>query len=969
MNQGAILVVDDTLASLKLLTDILAAEGYQVHPADSGELALASVEASLPELILLDIRMPGMDGFEVLRRLKAQERSRDIPVILLTAFADIEYRVEGFKLGAVDFISKPFQRDELLARVHTHLDLFHLRIRLEHQTAELRQTCEQLQIATSSERKQAEESLRASEARYKRITEGLTDYQYTVRIENGHAVETRQSPACVTVTGYTAEEFAADPYLWIQMVATDDRERVREHVRQILAGKDIPPIEHRIIRKDGEVRWVSDTTILLRDAFGKLLSYDGVIKDITGRKQAEEALRASAARYHAITETTTYAIVTADISGNIKGWNAGAEKTFGYTKADVLGKPLTMLMPQRYYEAHLGGIGRARAGRHVSGKVVELHGLTRAGIEFPMELSLSEWETMEGRFFTGIIRDISERKQAEENLQRFFNLVPDMACIVSTEGHFLKINPMWQAALGYTEQEILATPLIEFIHPDDRDATMKQVAQILAGEPALLFSNRYRCKDGSYKWLEWRATPAMNKTLLFALARDTTERKQMEEELRESEARYKRITEGITDYQYTVRVENGRAVETRQSPACVTVTGYTAREFAADPYLWIRMVVPEDRERVRGQVQQILAGNDVPPIEHQITRKDGETRWVSDTTILFRDASGKLLSYDGVVSDITKRKQAEIKIIKSLSLLNATLESTNDAILVVDLNNTWVLHNQRFIDLWHITDEIIAAKDDRAALSYVLNQLEDAEGFLDKVRELYSTPKANSCDVIKFKDGRIIERNSIPQFIGGEVVGRVWSFRDITERKQVEEHIRSLAFYDALTQLPNRRMLNDRLGQAMAASKRSGLYGALMFLDLDNFKPLNDTYGHEIGDLLLVEVARRLIGCNREMDTVARFGGDEFVVMLSELAASKAESIAQASIVAEKIRATLAEPYLLSRKQEGKAEITIEHHCTSSIGVVLFIDHEASPADIIKWADMAMYQAKDGGRNRFCFYE
>jgi diguanylate cyclase (GGDEF)-like protein/PAS domain S-box-containing protein len=191
---------------------------------------------------------------------------------------------------------------------------------------------------------------------------------------------------------------------------------------------------------------------------------------------------------------------------------------------------------------------------------------------------------------------------------------------------------------------------------------------------------------------------------------------------------------------------------------------------------------------------------------------------------------------------------------------------------------------------------------------------------------------------------------------------------DITERKKAEEYIRNFAFYDTLTQLPNRRLLNDRLGQAMAASKRSGRYGAVMFMDLDNFKPLNDAHGHDVGDLLLVEAAQRITSCVREMDTVARFGGDEFVVMLSELDVDKKLSIAQSGVVAEKIRVTLAEPYLLTRKQESGVEITVEHHCTSSIGVVLFINHEAGQEDIIKGADMAMYQAKEGGRNtiRFC---
>lgn len=191
--------------------------------------------------------------------------------------------------------------------------------------------------------------------------------------------------------------------------------------------------------------------------------------------------------------------------------------------------------------------------------------------------------------------------------------------------------------------------------------------------------------------------------------------------------------------------------------------------------------------------------------------------------------------------------------------------------------------------------------------------------------------------------------------------------QDITERKQMEEQIRNLAFYDTLTQLPNRRLLNDRLDHAMSASKRSGHYGALMFLDLDNFKPLNDLYGHAVGDSLLIEVARRISGCVRAVDTVARFGGDEFVVILNELDVDKAASTAQASIVAEKIRAALAESYLLTIHKEGNAENTVEHRCTSSIGVVVFINHEEKPDDLLKLADAAMYKAKESGRNQICF--
>lgn len=178
-----------------------------------------------------------------------------------------------------------------------------------------------------------------------------------------------------------------------------------------------------------------------------------------------------------------------------------------------------------------------------------------------------------------------------------------------------------------------------------------------------------------------------------------------------------------------------------------------------------------------------------------------------------------------------------------------------------------------------------------------------------------------------------------------------------------------IAHYDALTGIPNRLLLTDRLGQSMTASKRSMRFGAVIFLDLDNFKALNDTHGHEMGDLLLIEAARRITDCVREMDTVARLGGDEFVVILSELDVDRALSVAQAGRVAEKIRSTLAEPYLLMRKRDDGSETRVKHHCTSSIGVDLFINHEASPEDILKRADMAMYQAKESGRNRVHFFD
>lgn len=203
----------------------------------------------------------------------------------------------------------------------------------------------------------------------------------------------------------------------------------------------------------------------------------------------------------------------------------------------------------------------------------------------------------------------------------------------------------------------------------------------------------------------------------------------------------------------------------------------------------------------------------------------------------------------------------------------------------------------------------------------------------------------------------------------GELQYIVVVSHDITERKQAEEVVRSRAYYDALTQIPNRYMLHDRLAQAMRGSKRGKYYGAIMMLDLDNFKPLNDKCGHAVGDLLLVEVARRLARSVRQMDTVARLGGDEFVVLLSALDQDLTRSLEHAHLVAQKIQAGLSDSYCLPTGKVEGADSMVTHHCTSSIGVTLFYGDEVCQEDILNQADTAMYAAKENGRNQICFHK
>jgi diguanylate cyclase (GGDEF)-like protein len=306
---------------------------------------------------------------------------------------------------------------------------------------------------------------------------------------------------------------------------------------------------------------------------------------------------------------------------------------------------------------------------------------------------------------------------------------------------------------------------------------------------------------------------------------------------------------------------------------------------------------------------------------------------------------------------------------KAASLQRAVIEATADGILVVNNEGKVETYNQRFVDFWHIPPAYLNTRNDSDLLDFVAHQLVDPDSFLQKVRDLYAHPDLSSFDTLRLKDGRLFERHSQPQRLDVQIVGRVWSFRDVTEREKAQAEIHRLAFHDSLTMLPNRRLLNDRLEQTIVACKRNGQNGALLFLDMDNFKPLNDSYGHGVGDMLLVEVARRITSCVRQIDTVVRFGGDEFVVILGKLDTDLDAACFHAHKVAEKIRHALAQPYHLIVPQDDGSDTPVLHRCTSSIGIAMFSEKTATADDVLKQADLAMYRSKDSGRNAINFYE
>jgi PAS domain S-box-containing protein len=521
-----------------------------------------------------------------------------------------------------------------------------------------------------SERKRAEQALHQSQERYLRITEAMTDYIFTVRIEAGHLVETVHSPACVAVTGYTPEDFASDPHLWFRMVHEEDREAVQDRIEQMLLGQAVQPLEHRIFRKGGLMRWVRNTLVLNYDSQGKPLSYDGLISDIDERKRTEETLRESEELFRNVYDTAPLAFVVWDIDTRVTDWNKKAEEVFGWSKEEALGRNFfDFLVPEKDRHQVENVVGRLLEGGLPSHSIND--NLTKDGQIITCEWNNSALHDDDGNIVgaMSLALDMTERKRAQEalceneaTLKSIFRAAPTGIGMVSNRV-LKRVNNRICEMTGYFREELVEQSA-RMLYPTDEDfeyVGRKKYAQIRERGTGTV-ETRWKRKDGKMMDVLLSSTPVDPSDLTAGVtfsALDITERKKAEKELRESEDRYRRITEAITDYIYTVTIEDGLPVETIHGPACVAVTGYTAEHFKENPYLWIQMVHEEDRAAVEELAARTLSGERVPALEHRIIRKDDATRWVRNTPVLNFDSQGRLLSYDGLVQDVTERKQAE----------------------------------------------------------------------------------------------------------------------------------------------------------------------------------------------------------------------------------------------------------------------------------------------------------------------
>ena len=378
------------------------------------------------------------------------------------------------------------------------------------------------------------------------------------------------------------------------------------------------------------------------------------------------------------------------------------------------------------------------------------------------------------------------------------------------------------------------------------------------------------------------------------------------------------------------------------------------------PRLWSHWIHPDDLSVAMLAMRSHLTG-DAPSYqaEYRAQHVDGNWVWFSSRgKVVQFSQDGAPQRMVGTLVDITARKQAEDQLLATQAELEATLRAMPDLLFEVSAAGHYrAVHTQNTHLLDRPADQL---------LGRLINDIlphEAAETAMASIREAQSSGRSHGLQYsLELPGGKmwfelsVVRKPTVP----GEEERFISIARDITERKNAEEAFRHLAFHDTLTGLPNRRLLTDRLQHAMVNSQRKGEHGALMFLDLDQFKHLNDTHGHEVGDMLLQGVSYRLQQSVRAVDTVARLGGDEFVVLIQELSTDYDEARMHASVIGHKILDNLNDPYVLDQ---------LEHTATPSIGITLFKGDTLSPQALLKQADTAMYQAKALGRNTLCFFQ
>lgn len=695
---------------------------------------------------------------------------------------------------------------------------------------------------------------------------------------------------------------------------------------------------------------------------GSLLGVVVVCQDNTEKKATEDALLSSEQRFKTIVQSNPIPIlITRMADGCIIEANAAFLKMFGYTRDKLIGH--TSLELNLWCDLE----ERARLLEELQ----RVGALTNAVLEYRKQsgatgmVSLSAQRiTLDGEpCILGVGEDITARKLAEdrlretnEKLRGLFDLSPVGIALTDMQGHYIEFNEAFRNICGYPEDELRQLDYWKLTPKEYADQEALQLDSLEQCGRYGPYEKEYVRKDGSRIPLQLNGMLIEGhegQRYIWSIVEDISERKRTELQMQENQARLTGLIESAMDAIISMGEDQKVTIFNQGAER---IFGYRARDILGQS---IEKLFPV---RFRGMHRQHVerfdsSGKATRNLDMSSMssglRANGE-EFPFEASISKIEVAGKKY-YTAILRDVTHRKQSE----DALMLASSVYQASHEGIVVTDENNHIIEVNPAFTCI----------------TGYTLEEVHGRNPSMLKSGEHDKKFYAEMWDVLRQKghwQGEVWDRRkdgtlqakwlniSVLHHEDGSIYRHVGQFSDITEKKRKDELIWAQANYDALTNLPNRRLLIDRIHQAASSSSRSGKYGALLALDLDQFKQLNDTLGHSMGDRLLLEVARRLQASVREEDTVARLGGDEFLVVLTELSSDRSEAAIQAEQVAEKIRAELCSPYHFG---------DFEYHSSSSIGIILFLGHSDSHEELLAHVDSAMYQAKSNGRNTTCFFD
>ena len=667
---------------------------------------------------------------------------------------------------------------------------------------------------------------------------------------------------------------------------------------------------------------------------------------------ARQLTEAMLRRNQALMMTSMDGVHIMDVQGNILEANDAFCNMLGYTREEM-----ARLNVADWDAQYPAGELRARL-REIVGRsaIFETVHRRKDGTLINVEISASGVDMDGHSFISASSRDITLRKQAEAALKQHKTVIDtamDGFWMTDMEGTLLEANEAYAKMSGYPLDELVGMHISQLEALEQSPEILKHIEKIIA-QGYDRFETRHRRKDGQEIDIDISATHIVESRKLFVFCRDITERKRVENTIKNTLLLQQKLMDAIPS---PVFYKDAAGIYIGANKAFEQYISLPPEQFIGKS---VHDIAPAElAEKYDEADRELLNNSGLQSYEAAVVYADGTRHEVIFNKATFTDYEGKVAGLIGVITDITERKQLEQALQYSEALFHELFEHMSSAVAVykaVDNGADFIIYdfNSSAELIENIKREQVIGKRVAEAFPGVREF-----GLLEVFQRVWSTGQPEHFPVTLYKDKRIAgwRENYVYQLPTGEVVA---IYDDVTEQKQAEEQIHSLAFYDVLTKLPNRRLFLDRFNTALTASVRQNNYGAVLFIDLDRFKLLNDTLGHDYGDLLLVEVAARIKSCVREMDTVARLGGDEFVVLIESISSDQEEASHKVGLVAEKIRESLARPYHLNGH---------EHLSSPSIGVSLYRGNEKSVDELLQHADMAMYQAKESGRNAVRFFD